>query len=117
MREDQARAGNLRAIRAAAAELRWDTTARKLIELYHLTCDRPPTPAAVRERGEGLMRGDLSEDAIRLLGPEGVLSRDLERPLLALATHPQIGEPVFRAIKAGYRASYRLRRFRGRNGA
>jgi hypothetical protein len=60
------------------------------------------------------MRGDLTEDALRLVGPGGALPADLERPLLALATHPQIGVPMFQAIKAGYRASYRLRR-RGRS--
>jgi hypothetical protein len=37
----------------------------------------------------------------------------VERPLLALATHPQIGKPMFRAMKLGYRASFRLRRLRG----
>ena len=54
--------------------------------------------------------GALSEDAMRLIGPGGALPSDIERPLLALATHPQIGEPMFRVIKFGYRASYRLRR-------
>ena len=35
----------------------------------------------------------LSEDAMRLIGPGGALPADVERPLLALATHPQIGAP------------------------
>ena len=35
---------------------------------------------------------------------------DLERPLLALATHPRLGRPVLGAIKAGYRVSQRWRR-------
>ncbi len=56
------------------------------------------------------MSGTLSEDAMRLIGPGGALPADVERPLLALATHPQIGKPMFRAIRLGYRASYRLRR-------
>ncbi len=49
---------------------------------------------------------------MRLIGPGGALPSDVERPLLALATHPQIGKPMFRAIRLGYRASYRLRRRR-----
>ncbi len=43
---------------------------------------------------------------MRLIGPDGALPADVERPLLALATHPQIGAPMFRAMKFGYRASY-----------
>jgi hypothetical protein len=56
------------------------------------------------------MRGGLSEDAMRLVGPDGLLPRRLERPLLALASHPKLGTPVFRALDAGYRASRRWRR-------
>jgi hypothetical protein len=63
------------------------------------------------------MRRGLSDDAIRLVGPDGVLASDFERPLLALATHPQIGRPVLRAIRAGYLASARLRRLSGRRAA
>jgi SAM-dependent methyltransferase len=52
----------------------------------------------------------LSDDAIRLVGPRGALPRDIERPLLALATHPIIGGPVFAALRAGYRAGHAARR-------
>jgi hypothetical protein len=45
-----------------------------------------------------------------------LLSGDLERPLLALAAHPHIGERMFRTIKAGYRVSNRLRRLAARPG-
>jgi hypothetical protein len=112
MGEGSARKRNVSAIRTAAESLRWDGTARQLLELYRLTCERPPAPISVRERDWGLMRGDLSEDAMRLVGPGGALAPEFERPLLALATHPQLGVPLLRAISAGYRASYRLRRFR-----
>jgi hypothetical protein len=97
-------------VRDAGASLRWSTTAAKLIELYRRVCDEPPAPAGLLERSAGAMRDGFSEDAIRLVGPHGALPRDLERPLLALAMHPVLGAPVFRAIKAGYRASHRLRR-------
>ena len=61
------------------------------------------------------MTGAFSEEALRLIGPGGALPSDVERPLLALATHPQVGTPMFNAIKLGYRASYRLRRMRRAN--
>jgi glycosyltransferase involved in cell wall biosynthesis/GT2 family glycosyltransferase len=110
LRDETARRQNLEAIRTAAAKLTWDRTAEALIRVYNEVCDGSPAPTAALERSEGLMHGGVSEDAMRLVGPGGALPRDVERPLLALATHPQVGSPVFRAIKAGYRASARLRR-------
>jgi GT2 family glycosyltransferase/glycosyltransferase involved in cell wall biosynthesis len=112
LRDAAAREANLQAIRTAASALTWDATAARLLEVYHDTCDKPATPASALERRHGLMHGALSEDAMRLLGPGGALPADVERPLLALATHPQIGAPMFRVMKAGYRASYALRRAR-----
>jgi glycosyltransferase involved in cell wall biosynthesis len=114
MRDERARESHLEAVRRAAADLRWETTAQRLIEIYRATCDGPPAPAALSERGHGLMQRGFSDDALRLVGPDGVLPADVERPLLALATHPQLGGPMFRALKAGYRASARLRRLGAR---
>jgi hypothetical protein len=112
MREERLRDANLQAIDSAAQALRWDRAAERLIAVYRATCDGPPAPAAARERLEGLMGAGLSEDAMRLVGPDGLLPRELERPLLALASHSRLGGPVFGAIKAGYDASYRWRRRR-----
>ncbi len=117
LRDESARERNRRAISAAGAGLNWDATASALLKLYAQTCEAPATPASALERRHGVMgSGALSEDAMRLIGPGGALPTDVERPLLALATHPQIGEPMFRAIKFGYRASYRLRRLGRGNG-
>jgi hypothetical protein len=116
LRDPEARERNVGAIRAASAGLTWDRTAAQLIDIYKSTCDEPAAPASALERTEGLMHGGVSEDALRLIGPDGALPKDVERPLLALATHPQVGTPVFRALKAGYRASFRLRRGAGSNG-
>ena len=116
MRDERARASNLSSIRHAAKALRWESTARELLEIYHDTCDRPAAPAGALERRQGSMQGGVSDDAMRLIGPHGALPAGLERPLLALATHPGVGTPVFSAIKLGYRASYRLRRRKGVNG-
>ena len=117
LRNPDARERNLASIRASAAELTWDAAAAKLIELYGATCDAPATPTSAIERQHGLISRARSEDAMRLIGPGGALPADVERPLLALATHPQIGAPMFRAMKFGYRASYRLRRRAKGNGS
>ncbi len=115
MQGEEERERNLRLIRAAGEALTWDGAARKLIEIYESTCEAPGALGGAALRGQGQIHGELSEDALRLLGPAGLLPRDIERPLLALATHPQIGDPVFRAIRAGYRASFRLRRLSGQD--
>jgi glycosyltransferase involved in cell wall biosynthesis len=109
LRDDRARERNLSSIRAAAAPLTWDATAARLIDVYRAACAAPPTSFSALERREVLMTGVLSEDALRLIGPYGVLPHDLERPLLALATHPTLAAPMFGAIKFGYRASFRFR--------
>jgi GT2 family glycosyltransferase len=116
MRDPAVRQRNIDSIRDAAADLTWARTGAALLELYHDTCDAPATPASTVERRHGMMRGELSEDAMRLVGPGGALPADVERPLLALATHPQVAAPMFRAMKIGYRASYRLRRRPRANG-
>ncbi|MGB9185701.1 MAG: glycosyltransferase [Solirubrobacteraceae bacterium] len=105
MRDPELAGANIDAIAAAATHLRWDETAARLIDVYHGVCDAPASPAGRLERDQGLMRQGLSDEAIRLVGPGGALPRDLERPLLALATHRRIGAPVLGAIRAAYRAS------------
>jgi glycosyltransferase involved in cell wall biosynthesis len=116
IRDDGARERNIEAIRGAGAELTWDRAAAQLLDVYGATCDAPATPASSLERRHGILTGPVSEDGMRLLGPGGALPTEVERPLLALATHPQIGKPMFSAIKLGYRASFRLRRLRGNGG-
>jgi glycosyltransferase involved in cell wall biosynthesis len=112
MRDPDLARANRDAITAAATHLRWDETAARLIDLYHGVCDAPASPAARLERDQGLMREGLSDEAIRLVGPGGALPRDLERPLLALATHRRIAAPVLGVIRAAYRASLRWSRRR-----
>ncbi len=110
LREGSAREQNIRTIREAARGLSWDRAAAELLQIYRETCDAPVTPASATERRYGFMRGLLSQDALRLIGPHGILPVDLQRPLLALAMHPQVGRPMFSVLKLGYRASYRWRR-------
>ena len=114
MRDADARKRNLQAVDAAARGLTWDATAAQLLEIYKATADAPANPTlAVVARG-GLAVGSLSEDAARLVGPGGELPADVQRPLLALATHRRLSVPVFGALKLGYRASNELRRRRHR---
>jgi glycosyltransferase involved in cell wall biosynthesis len=109
LRDARARSSNLSAIEAAAGALRWEVTGRRLVEVYRAACDGPMTPAGAVERSSGLMRGGLSEDAMRLVGPDGVLPAELERPLLALLSRRRLTGPLSVALKAGYRVSRRGR--------
>jgi glycosyltransferase involved in cell wall biosynthesis len=113
MRDAAEREANIAGVHQAAAGLSWDAAAARLIDVYNEACDEAPTPASAFERRHGQMKDGISDDGMRLVGPDGALPREVERPLLALAMRPQIRTPVFGAIKLGYRASYRLRR-RGR---
>jgi len=106
-----ARERNLAAIDAAASGLTWEATARRLADVYRATAD---APAQLPVHAGAAMSGLLSEDAARLVGPGGELPADVERPLLALATHRRVAAPLFGALKLGYRVSYELRRRRQR---
>lgn len=102
-----ARERNLQAIDAAASGLTWEATAARLLEVYRAIAEAPAnTPGS----GGAAVSALLSEDAARLVGPGGELPSDVHRPLLALATHRRVADPVFGTLKVGYRISYELRR-------
>jgi hypothetical protein len=111
LRDERARALNLEAILIAGSRLSWDQTAARLVAAYEAACDAPSSPAATLYRRGGFTGGELSEDGARLIGPGGALPADVERPLLALATTPRVGQPVFGVLKLGHRASRALRRW------
>jgi glycosyltransferase involved in cell wall biosynthesis len=115
MRDPDARRRAIAAVCDRGRELTWERTAAALLDVYRLACEDPPAPAGVLERDGGLMGSGLSEDAVRLVGPGGALPTELERPLLALATHPRVGRPVFGAIRIAHAlARDRARRRGGR---
>lgn len=114
MRDPELSAANRAAISTAAQGLRWDAAAAQLIAAYRAVCDQPASPVGRLERRQGVMSEGLSDDAIRLVGPGGALPAELERPLLALATHRRLGAPVLRAIRAGYQLARRLSGARSR---
>jgi GT2 family glycosyltransferase len=110
LQDGDARKRNLEAIRSASRTLSWDRAAAELVRIYREVCDAPPSPASMLERRDGIMAGLLSPDAMHLIGPDGALPYDIQRPLLALATHSIFARPVFGAIRLGYRAGYGWRR-------
>jgi hypothetical protein len=111
LRDREASRANVETVRQAGASLTWGATAAVLLEAYEATCDLPATPTSLSERRHGRISAALSEDSMRLVGPGGALPSDLERPLLALATHPRIAAPLFGALRFGYRIGYKLRRW------
>jgi glycosyltransferase involved in cell wall biosynthesis len=106
LRDEQERARHLEVVQAAARALTWDAAAEKLLEVYRQTCAAPASPGGGVARRFGVMAPHLSADAVRLVGPDGVLPTEVERPLLALASHPVLGAPMFGAMKLGYRAGF-----------
>jgi glycosyltransferase involved in cell wall biosynthesis len=113
LRDPVERVALIDAVMERGARLRWASTARSLLRLYDDVCRQPPSPAGALARSGGLMQSGLSEDAIRLVGPGGLLPRDVERPLLALASHRRLAGPVLGLLRAGYRASRQAARRRG----
>jgi hypothetical protein len=114
MRDERKRELNVGLIRRAAETLTWDASAARLLEVYEQTCDAPAAAGGALFRSG--VSGALTEDAARLIGPGGALPPDVERPLLALSTHPRVAAPLFGALKLGYRAWFRLRRVRRSEG-
>ena len=108
--DPQARERSVAAVRAAADRLRWADTARELLDLYARVCARAPSPAGAEARASGPLGGRISEDAMRLVGPGGLLPRGAERPLLALFSKPPLARVAEGALRAGYRASRAARR-------
>lgn len=110
LRDERESSSQLSAIRDAARALTWDAAAAQLLDVYSATCDAPSAPSGGMARRFGVMQPEMSSDAVRLVGPDGMLPPDIERPLLAAATHPAFGAPVFAALRVGYRVGYVWRR-------
>jgi glycosyltransferase involved in cell wall biosynthesis len=125
-----AREAHVAALREAAVRLRWDDTARALVDLYDEVLVAPPRELrrAPRERllleqrlraNEQLrheewqryeaFREQIGSDALGLVGPDGVLSADDQRALLALLSRERLRRPVTRATRAAYRLAMKLR--------
>jgi len=90
LREDRVREENVAAVRSAASRLTWEASAERLIEVYEDTCAAPEVSAA------RLM--SLETPALEAMGE--------------VAGHPRIRTPAARALELGYRATFRLQRWR-----
>ena len=111
LHDDAVRRQHVQSVRVAADRLRWHATAAQLVQVYRDACDHPPPTAGTLYQLGG--EPTISEDGFRLLGPGGALPADIERPLLALATHPRLARPLFGALRGAYRISHRLRHTQG----
>jgi GT2 family glycosyltransferase/glycosyltransferase involved in cell wall biosynthesis len=135
------RAAHVAAVRAAAAPLTWQKTARGLIDVYNRSARAPTRESRklvsefVEERSEleatrELLSGakqrfnELERDYLELrqafdmtaeglVGAKGVIPRDLRRPLLAIGNRRLLRAPLFGLLRFFYRGGYRLRH-RGR---
>ena len=92
------------AVRKAGAELTWDRCAEQLLAVYRDAATAP-------RRASAEPRESLTDLAMSLVGPGGWLSPDDQQALLAVSARPALKRTVFGALKGGYRAMYRARRF------
>lgn len=136
LNEEWARTENVGTVRGAASALRWDTTARLLIEVYRAACDQPPNPAAalplarrkepsvflapaaameaVEPAVEAVVEGEGEAVPDDAAAPARRLPPDVEQAVLALIEHPRWGPTALRAMAAGRRMAERWRQRRNR---
>jgi GT2 family glycosyltransferase len=124
------------AVRAAAAPLTWQQTARGLMDVYATAVAAPASTSrrlvnefvtelgereaareaklaserrlAELERDYGELRASFGETERALVGPNGAIPAELRRPLLAIAHRPVLRAPTFGLLRFFYRAGYRL---------
>ena len=118
-----------RGLRAASARLRWNETARKLVDAYTMAA-RNPRPSS----GDNAVRSILREWEVRHLrlqidnpvgsavdhalgNPDGVVPQEIKRATLAVANRRWLRGPVFSVLRAPYRLRAALRRRRASSGS
>ena len=119
-----ARARHLALLRDAAAPLTWQRCASELIDVYEAAARAPiravsALVAQADERERYLLALDeltidlraqldaLGPDAVRLVGRDGVVPRDVQRALLAAAARRPSRAALFALLRAGYRVGHR----------
>lgn len=115
LRDERARAEHLRVVGEAAERFTWRRTAGELTGVYEQAARGPSPAAAVLAADLGRLHGEvrdlragfdaLSEDALGLIGPQGVLPPEIQRAILAAAVRPATRRPLFAALRLAYRAS------------
>jgi glycosyltransferase involved in cell wall biosynthesis len=126
--DESARRAHVEKLREATLQYSWSRCAEQTIAAYQRTL-RSPARTSARHAWEALQREreivrldqafrDISSeytnlvhamgaDGMALVGPGGLLSDADRRTLLALATRPALGGPLFAAGRAGYRLAHR----------
>jgi len=128
--DEAARRRHVQGLRRACEDYRWDVCAERTIEAYRRTLLSRSRSSArqaweAQEREREIVRLDqgvhdlearvrsltdsLGEDALGLVGPDGLLSREDQRALLALVARPALRRPLLASTRAGYRLARRGR--------
>jgi GT2 family glycosyltransferase/glycosyltransferase involved in cell wall biosynthesis len=138
---EELRAEHVAAVRAAAAPLTWQQTARRLIDVYTSTANSKASESRKLVNQFVVERGELeaTRDALKsreerfnelerdylelcrvfdktaegLVGANGVIPLDLRRPLLAIGSRRFLRATMFGSMRFLYRTGYRVRH-RGR---
>jgi glycosyltransferase involved in cell wall biosynthesis len=107
MSDPTARAAHVAAVLAAGRELSWSRAGQALVSAYRAAAEGPPAPAGAIARGSGVMGAGVSPNGMLLVGPDGLLPADVERPLLAVLSRPRLAAPVLGALRRGYSVARR----------
>jgi glycosyltransferase involved in cell wall biosynthesis len=133
--DETARASHVAALRQACGQYTWGRCAAATIDAYRRTLGSSAVSSARQaweslEREHEIMRldqavkdleavidslrvrierltDDFGDDAVALVGPDGLLTREDQRALLALAVRPVLRRPLLATARAGYRLARR----------
>lgn len=121
---------HVEALQRACRDYRWELCAQRTIDAYRRTLfsharssARQAWEALEREReivrlDQGVhdlqeriqsLTDSLGADALGLVGPDGLLSREDQRALLAIVVRPALRRPLIASARAGYRLAHRRR--------
>jgi glycosyltransferase involved in cell wall biosynthesis len=101
---------HVRLLREASSRFTWEAAGERLEALYDEVLRNPPRAVAQmaavdadRQAEYQEFRRGVGEDALSLVGPSGSLPVELQRPLLAVSSHPVLRRPLFASLKLLYR--------------
>lgn len=98
---------HVNAVRAAGEALTWPAYGERLLDAYRGVVARPSKAYSLLTR-QG--QGAVSREGYWLVGPEGLLDKRYERPLLAISSRPALAFILLRPLEWGYRVMYRITR-------
>ena len=95
------------AVLAAGAALTWPAYGANLLDAYRAMLELPSSAYSLLTR-QG--QGAVSREGYWLVGPEGLLDKRYERPLLAISSRPALALIFLRPLELGYRLMYKVGR-------